>query len=441
MMKKIIDGIVDFFKKLFEKDFAVKIISIIAAIIIWFIVSINVYPTIDRIIYNVPIVIDLEGTYAQANNFKVSSQSETSATVEITGDRGQIGDMTNEDLTLVASAESVINAEKYDLSLELVCSSNKQFSVLKLSPDVVTVDFDEVVTKEIPVKPNMDNVRIAAGYISDDDDIVVVPNTITITGPKDMVKTVTAAYVNVKTDGELSSTYEYSDDTVSLYKGSTEIITTDEISLSKNNFIVHVPILEKQTLPLEVMIINAPRSFDTDGFIERLKYSVEELEVAATSENIKDIESLTIGSIDMREVDIGSTFTFNTADFMPAEYQNLSSIDTVTVTCPNENLYKIYMTIEKDDIQFINAPAHFDYEIITSGFTQFFIGSAESLEQLSYIDVIAQIDLINYDIEARDYKFPVTFSTPAYSDVWCIGSEGALSPKATVTVTLSSDSE
>lgn len=67
-----------------------------------------------------------------------------------------------------------------------------------------------------------------------------------------------------------------------------------------------------------------------------------------------------------------------------------------------------------------------------------FIGSEESIRQLSYIDVIAQIDLINYEVEERDYKLPVTFYTPSYDDVWCISSDGDLSPKATVTVTLKS---
>lgn len=94
------------------------------------------------------------------------------------------------------------------------------------------------------------------------------------------------------------------------------------------------------------------------------------------------------------------------------------------------------MVVNKNSVQFINAPAQFNYKIITSGFSMYFIGSADSMKQISPIDVIARIDLINYDLEARDYKFPVTFSTPAYNDVWCIGSDGELSPKATVTVTL-----
>ena len=124
-MKKIIDYIMNFFKKILEKDLFIKILSLVSAVVIWFVVSINVYPTIDRVIYNVPIVIDMQGTYAEAHNFQVVSQTETEGTVYITGDRGQIGDLTNADLKIVASAENVINAADYNLPLTVECSSGK----------------------------------------------------------------------------------------------------------------------------------------------------------------------------------------------------------------------------------------------------------------------------------------------------------------------------
>ena len=265
---------------------------------------------------------------------------------------------------------------------------------------------------------------------------VVVPDKVAVTGPKDFIDSITDAYVAVEADGELSSTYEYVSSDISLYSGDTALDASSGVTLDKTSFTVQIPILQKQTLPLEVRVTNAPESFDTDAFIKKLALSATELEVAAPSEKIKDISYLDIGSIDMREVDIGSVFTFKTADFLPEGYQNLSGVDTITVTCPSEGLVKVAVLVRGSAIQIINAPQQFDYNIITSGFTQFFIGSEASMEQLTYIDVVAQIDLINYDLEARDYKFPVTFSTPSYTDVWCIGSDGELSPKATVTVTL-----
>lgn len=441
-MKRILDVITGFFRRLMEKDLAVKIISLVSAIIIWFIISVNEYPTISKVFYNVPIVIDMTDTYAEAHNFSVVSKYETEATVYITGERGQIGDMTKSDLTIVASAENVVTAKEYDLPIEVVCSSGKNFTVTRISTnsqystDSINVTFDEIIKKSVSVKPLMNGIHIAQGYISDDDDAVIVPSTIEITGPKDAVNAIDTAYIPINVSDELSSTFDYSTTEVKLYSGNSPASKTEDITYGKTTFNVHIPILKKQTLPLEVQIINAPESFDTKSFAEKLTISVKELEIAAPAESIRNIDSLSIGSIDMREVDIGSEFTFYTADFLPEGYQNLSGNSYVTVTCPSEGLYKTHIRVDQNAIQIINAPAQFDYRIITSGFTLIFIGSEESLRQLSYMDIISQIDLINYDLEERDYKFPVTFSTPLYDDVWCIGSDGDLSPKATVTVSL-----
>lgn len=443
-MKRILDVITGFFRRLMEKDLTVKSISLLSAIIIWFIISVNEYPTISKVFYNVPIVIDMTDTYAEAHNFRVASQKDTEATVYITGERGQIGDMTKADLTIVASAENVLNAKEYDLPIEVVCSSGKDFTVSRISTnsqystDSISVTFDEIITKTVNVKPLMNDIHIAQGYISDDDDAVVVPSAIEITGPKDAVNSIDTAYIPINIPNELSSTFEYTTTEVALYSGSIPASNTEDISFSKTSFNVHIPILKKQTLPLEVQIINAPESFDTKAFTEKLALSVKELEIAAPAESIRNIEKLSIGSIDMREVDIGSEFTFYTADFLPEDYQNLSGNSYVTVTCPSEGLYKTHIRVDQNAIQIINAPAQYDYRIITSGFTLIFIGSEESLRQLNYMDIISQIDLINYDLEERDYKFPVTFSTPLYDDVWCIGSDGDRSPKATVTVSLKS---
>ncbi len=444
-MKKIINALKKAFYELLEKELSLKIISLAAAVAIWFIVSINVYPTIEKPIYNVPVVIETSGTYAEAHNFRVSGQKITEANVYISGDRGQIGNLDNSQLTIVASAENVMSEGEFNLPLEVQCSNGSEFDVIKIYDSEnetlshITVTFDEIITKTIEVKPDLDDIHIASGHICDEEEVVIVPESIEITGPRDKVSAIDTAYVNINTSEELSSTYEYSTNNVKLYSGSTPIATEEEeISMSRTDFTVRIPILMKQTLPLEVNIINTPESFDTNAFIDKLKFSVSELEVAVPSENARNIAALNIGSIDMRAVDIGSVFVFNTEDFLPEGYQDLSNTNTVTVECPTEGLAKVMVVINKNAVQFVNAPAQFDYKIITSGFTMYFIGSEESIKQLSYIDVVSNIDLINYDLEERDYKFPVTFSTPSYDDVWSIGSDGELSPRATVTVTLKS---
>lgn len=441
-MKNVLTAIKDFFSRMFEKDLFIKITSLAAAIVIWFSISVSVYPTIESVIYNVPVSIELSGTYAEANNYHVISQSIEAVTVYIKGDRGQIGDLKSDDLTAVASAENVFSARAYNLQIEIVSASGKEFEVTKLSDSIVNVEFDEMITRDIPIKPIMKNISVAAGFISDPDEVVIVPTTVSVTGAKDKIDRIQNAYINVVSDSELTQTFDFTatEKDLIFYDDKNEIaVETSELTFNKPSFNVHVPILQKQVVELGVKITNAPESFNIEAFTEQLALSVNSLEIAAPSEMIREIVHLDIGSIDMREVDIGSVFTFYTADFLPEGYQNLSEINVITVTCPSEGLAKITIYIRKEAIQLINVPPQFTYEfsIVNSGMAPYFIGPKEIIEEeLSYIDIVSTIDLLNnYDMKEGDYKLPVVFNIPAYDSVWCIGTGGGvLSPRATVTV-------
>ncbi len=427
-----------FFSRLFEKDVVIKITSIIAAIVIWFIISVSEYPIINEIVYNVPVQIAMEGTYAEASGYQAMTQSVETVTVYLTGNRGEVGNIKTEDLVAVASAENVMYAMEYNLPLEVESLDNKEFEVTKIEPAVVSVAFDRIITKEIPVTPEITGINASEGYImGDEDDIAVVPNKVSVTGPAEMVDEITKATVIIREDTILTNTTDFKTNTIKLYSNSMEI--TDEnsqLKYDKTDFTVHIPIYAKQTVKLDVRITNAPSSFDVDKFKEQLEFSVDELVVAVADEMVVEREAMDIGTIDMREVDIGKEFTFSTSDFLPENYQDWNDVKTITVKCPSEGLLVRPIHITNPSIQLINVPAQFDFKIITSGVTPIFIGPEETLEQMTYIDVIAQIDMLNtLDIEEGYCKLPVTFSIPAYDDVWCIGSEGVLSPMATIQVT------
>lgn len=439
-----------FFSRLFEKDVVVKITSLAAAIVIWFIISVSAYPTIEKPVYSVPVQIALDGTYAASHGLQAMSVSEQTVNIVIKGKREQVGSLSAEELTAVASAENVMYAVEYSLPLEITCSSGKEFEVVKIEPASVAVDFDEIISKEIELTPELSGISAAEGYFIDgEDSVAVVPNTVTVTGPAEVLKNVTRASAVVSEDASLTKTEDFRTSTVKLYRGLAAVTEEDKekLSFDKTDFTVHVPVFGKKTVQLNVRITNAPDSFNTSKFMEQLELSVDEIEVAvpneAARETENDIEIIDIGVIDMREVDKGKVFTFEVDSFLPEGYIDRNEIGTVTVTCPSEGLTKRAIHIPNQSIQLVNVPSRYDFKIVTSGVMPIFIGSEESMEQLTYIDIIAQVDMLNgLNIEEGEnyMKPPVTFSIPAFSDVWCIGTEdGALSPRVTVQIMAKED--
>lgn len=442
--RNIVKKVGIFFSRLFEKDVVVKITSLVAAIVIWFVISVSAYPTMKKPVYSVPVQIALEGTYADANGLQAMSVSTETVNIVVEGKREQVGNLTADELVAVASAENVMYAMEYNLPLEIVCSSGKEFTVESIEPSSVTVDFDEIISKEIELTPELSGISAADGYFIDgEDSVIVVPNIITVTGPAEILKTVTKASAVVSEDVSLTKTEDFKTSAVKLYRGNAVVTDEDKerLSFDKTDFTVHVPVFGKKTLQLNVRITNAPDSFNIDKFREQLELSVDEIEVAVPNElmNDNDNEILDIGVIDMREVDIGKEFTFEVNNFLPEGYLDRNEIGTVTVKCPSEGLVKRAIHITNPSIQIVNVSSRYDFRIVTSGVTPIFIGPEESMEKLTYIDVIAQVDMLNgLNVEeGKSYmKPPVTFSIPAFDDVWCIGTEdGSLSPLVTVQVT------
>ena len=62
---------------------AMIIYSIILAIMVWFIISITIYPTTPKTFSNIPLEIDITGTSAEENDLSVISCSTKSVTVTI----------------------------------------------------------------------------------------------------------------------------------------------------------------------------------------------------------------------------------------------------------------------------------------------------------------------------------------------------------------------
>ena len=122
----------------------------------------------------------------------------------------------------------------------------------------------------------------------------------------------------------------------------------------------------------------------------------------------------------MREVDIGSVFTFDMENILPEGYENLSGINTVTVSCPTEGLKKKLAAVRGSTIQIINKPSQFDFQLITSTLMPYFIGPADQIDALTSTDITCKIDVLNSDFSNQegDFIMPVTFTISSSDKVW-----------------------
>jgi hypothetical protein len=128
------------------------------------------------------------------------------------------------------------------------------------------------------------------------------------------------------------------------------------------------------------------------------------------------------------------SFEFFTSDFLQEGYENLSAITSVVVTVPYEDMSKVSMMIPSNNIQLINKPIGFNYEVITSGVRPLFVGPSDEIASLALEDIIAVVDASQIS-GTGDIKLTVSFTIPSYPDIWSAAVSGVLSQRVTVTVT------
>ena len=140
------------FSYLFNTRMGTMIFSIITAIFLWFAISINLYPTTPRTISHIPLTVDIAGTAAELNGYSVIDYSVKEVTVQIEGNRSQVGNLDANDMIATPVVENVTSSGVKTLDISVSSKDGTQFTVKSISPKSVNVRFDKMVTKKYPIQ-------------------------------------------------------------------------------------------------------------------------------------------------------------------------------------------------------------------------------------------------------------------------------------------------
>ncbi len=403
---------------IFSSRLSMIILSILTAILIWFTVSVTIYPTTPRTIYNVPLVVELEGSTAEASGLSVVSSDVETVTVQIVGDRSQVGILSAEDLTAYAEVRNISSAGQYSLDISVRANSNVAFETNSISPAHVNVEFDRIETRTYEVTAELPNIVVTAGHTMDT--ITCDPATIDITGPSVQLDEIGSVVVTSDKAAELDSSYSLYSSEILLYTKEGAMMDTESLEIPAENFQINVPVLTQQQLQLTYDVLNASSTFDIDWLRERLHLSDETITYASTNPSLAEKDSWNMGYIKLEEIDLDFSKTFTIEE--KEGYINQSGIQEVTLTLDSEGLSKRDFTISSDNIFVVNAPSTCEFEIITKSLTISVIGPTEVLDELSTKDIMVTVDLLNYNIsQSASFSYDSTITFNDNNQVWAFG--------------------
>lgn len=425
-MKKIHD-IPELLEKLFNTKPFAMVFSIICAILIWFSVSVTIYKTTHVVFYDVPVSAELTGTIAEANGLSAVSCDVESVTVELEGNRSQIGRLTREDLTACLQVGNISTTGEFQFEIGVQSDMDISFSISSVKPAYATVKLDKIETRTFDITASFPNVHVSAGHTLDHEDVICEPPVVEITGPSAQLNEIARVEVWSDKSVEIDSLYSLYTDEIRLYTEEGARLDTDYLEFPSTSYQITIPVLTQKELPLTYDIRNAPSGFDLKWLREKLHLSQDTITLASqTNTDFVNQDGLTVGYVALNEISLD--FSKDLDIELKEDLINQSGFQKVTLALDNEGLDAREVWVTGDNIFITNTPKDYDCQIITRSMPVTVVGPEEELDELSTQDIIVTVDLMNYNVAQSMTGTPdatISFYNKAdenhQSRLWAVG--------------------
>lgn len=401
-------------QSLFNNNKFVALFSLVCAVLLWFTVCMQQTTDFNDTVSNVPVTVSYENSMAQDLGLELIGDIKTTVDVHVTGTRYAITSLDADDFNARVSLSSVTKAGTYTLSIEVISkASSSDYTITSWSPAEVELTFDKIISRTLPLEIITPNLTAAEGYLMEtaygDFDYI------TVTGPQTEVNKISRCVVNIPTEQELSETLTTTG-TVTLVDEMGAAVSSENIEYDHNTVTVTVPIYKTKELPLNVEFVNVPRGFP----IEQLGYTLSRnsILVASPSETIDNVDAITVGPIDFREIDIGTELTLDIT--LNAGLKNVENVTSVTVTFPTYGLSA--RTLDLNNFVFENLPSGYDITTLSDSIENIrVVGDSSIIADLTQEDLVGIIDLSQYSLSRGRYTVSVKVYVQGKVLAWAVG--------------------
>lgn len=395
------------------------VLSLVLAVITWMLVTRYIDPSRTDVIDKVPVDFEYNAATYQSLGLEILNKEQIYVKVDIAGDGYVLSGLSAKDITVHPMYdEQVRGPGTYELELTYKRKNNKAYEVTSISPRYVTVQFDKVIDKKMPITVNATNLEIAEGYYLDTP--VASPAEVNLYGPESAINKVAKVVANVsvaekrKDSVVVPANLELQDK-----DGNVLSLTDNYITMDVDKVEVRLNILEEREIPITVEYTNVPYGFDTS--ILKMELSQDTLRVAASTAQWENFQSFNVGYIDLSTFQMDKEYQFSVK--LPDGFINRENLLNLTATFDNSHLKTKTVTVT--DVRSSGAlPKGLKLTVPTNasiGNVQL-IGPEKVLEDITASNVIAQINASELPQISGKQDVPVHIIIPGSSQVFAIGS-------------------
>lgn len=401
-----------FKKLLYDKRFLITV-SIIAAFICWLSTSVEQHDTMDRTFTDIPVTINMDNTYASANNMSVIGDiSDKRFTVSITGPSYLVSSLTASDIVLYASASTVDAPGEYSLDVALTkSSSNAEYSKINIYPASVTVNFDYIETQEFTIEAVAEGATAAEGLIAESGVVSgTEKDSVEITGPRTVLNKISKVAAIASVNKTLSESESF-DANIVLYDADGNNVDQTYLTVSETKVKVTVPISKKKTVPVVLEFTNLPDGFDTSTLEFDIDYS--EVTIIGDPDTIDNTTQVSLSAIDISTLS-PSNSRYELPIKLPDGVRLLDSIEYCTVEFSLSAYAEKTITVTLSKFANLGDGLSVDSTLTIKNVK--ICGPKSAINKITGNNVIAVINLL--DKVAGEHSVTPSFLISGYNNIW-----------------------
>ncbi len=341
-------------KKRILNNFALKILSVVAALVLWLVVmNISDY-TIKVEINDIP-VEQLNGEVLEELDKIYDVAKGDTVDIIVKGRRSVVEGLTAQDFRATADLSTMSITNTVQIFVTPKKASLKDEISITYVDNTMSLNLEEKVSLQYSVKvktvgtPN-EKYAVCSTQTS--------PNIIVVEGPKSAVEKITEVVVNVNVSGLDKSTE--TEGTIKLYDAYGDEIKNNRIVLNQETVKVALNIYPKKEISVKVDIQGTPK----EGYgVAEVIYQPQTIQIAGEPGTISYINELVIDDISVSGIDKDLETSVNISDYLPEGVYSAMSGDEIVITASVEKLTTKKIELNASDISLTQKSQDKKYDI------------------------------------------------------------------------------
>ena len=387
------------------------LLSVVIAFALWvYVITVERTET-EQTFYNVPVVIDGESVL-EDRGLKITSDTELTVTLRLSGKRSVLNDLRSSDITVLADLTRITEAGKKGLSYDVSFPGDVRDSAVEVigrEPATITLTVAQWASKEIPIQTQLPG-TLPEDYIIDYQNVHLDHGSVSIAGPKDVVDQIGMAKVVVDMEGRTESVEERVNIILCDSRG-VPVSDVSAVTPEPYRILAKVPVLMVRDLQLVLPVTDGGGLTAQDVSVT-MEY--ETITVGGPSSVVSRMDPvITLGTIDLSQ----ENESFTDREYpvkLPEGVRNISGFDTVKASLELPPMKVREFTVGQKQFVFTGLPEGMKYTVRTQSLGVWIRGRETILEKVEAGQIRLEVDLSG---ATQTGYFPATVVVEGVSEV------------------------